>query len=186
MSTRTAPPSPARLAEILAQRIDEYPDFPEPGVLFRDITPLLRDPVAFREIIAHWCSLLPEGIEYVVGTEARGFALGPPPASDLGAGFVPVRKAGKLPGDPASLRYDLEYGSAEVQIPQGSLPAGARTLVVDDLLATGGTAAATIELTRSFDVELVGASFLIELEGLQGREKLPAEVPLTTVWSIAN
>ena len=120
-----------------------------------------------------------------MGTEARGFVLGAPLAYELGAGFVPVRKAGKLPGAPASLRYDLEYGSAEVQIQKDALPAGARTLVVDDLLATGGTAAATVELTRTFGVELLGASFLIELEGLQGRERLP-DVPITTVWSIPN
>lgn len=186
MSTQQDAPGSARLAEILATRIDEYPDFPAPGVLFRDITPLLRDAGAFREIIAHWRAMIPAGVEYVVGTEARGFVLGAPLAYELGAGFIPVRKAGKLPGSPASLRYDLKYGSAEVQIPEGSLPAGARTLVVDDLLATGGTAAATIELTRSFGVELVGASFLIELEGLGGREKLPADVPVTTVWSIPD
>jgi adenine phosphoribosyltransferase len=163
--------------------IAEYPDFPTPGVLFRDITPLLRDAAALREVIQYWITLLPEGIEYVVGTEARGFVLGAPLAYELGAGFIPVRKAGKLPGRPAGLRYDLEYGSAEIQIPEDSLPAGARTLVVDDLLATGGTAAATIELVRRFDVELLGASFLLELEALGGREQLPG-VPLSTVWSI--
>lgn len=179
-------PSAEEVAALRASHIREYPDFPEPGILFRDITPLLRDGRALRAVIAHWCSLLPERIEYVVGTEARGFVLGAPLAYELGAGFVPVRKAGKLPGDPASLRYDLEYGSAEIQIPEDSLPAGARTLVLDDLLATGGTAAATIELTRRFDVEVLGASFLIELEGLGGREQLPADVPVTTVWSFPN
>jgi len=178
-------PIPARIQELRRTHIGEYPDFPTPGVLFRDITPLLRDAAALREVIRYWITLLPEGIEYVVGTEARGFVLGAPLAYELGAGFIPVRKAGKLPGRPAGLKYDLEYGSAEIQIPEDSLPAGARTLVVDDLLATGGTAAATIELARRFDVELLGASFLLELESLGGREKLPG-VPLSVVWSIAD
>ena len=178
-------PIPARIQELRRTHIGEYPDFPTPGVLFRDITPLLRDAAALREVIRYWITLLPEGIEYVVGTEARGFVLGAPLAYELGAGFIPVRKAGKLPGRPAGLKYDLEYGSAEIQIPEDSLPAGARTLVVDDLLATGGTAAATIELARRFDVELLGASFLLELESLGGRERLPG-VPLSVVWSIAD
>ncbi|MFC7457780.1 adenine phosphoribosyltransferase [Brachybacterium sp. GCM10030267] len=178
-------PSAEEIEELRGSHITEHPDFPEPGVLFRDITPLLRDGAALRSVIRYWSSILPDGIEYVVGTEARGFVLGAPLAYKMGAGFIPVRKAGKLPGTPASLSYDLEYGSAVVQIPQDSLPAGARTLVVDDLLATGGTAAATVELTRRFDVDLVGASFLIELEGLRGRDRLPG-VPLTTVWSIPN
>lgn len=178
-------PTPAQIRALCETHIAEYPDFPEPGVLFRDITPLLRDAAALRSVIQYWKTLLPEGIEYIVGTEARGFVVGAPLAYEMGAGFVPVRKAGKLPGNPATLSYELEYGSAVVQIPEGSLPAGARTLVVDDLLATGGTAAATVELTRSFDVELVGASFLIELEGLRGRDRLP-DVPLTTIWSIPN
>lgn len=178
-------PAPGKIRALLDSHIAEYPDFPEPGVLFRDITPLLRDPQALRTVIRYWISMLPKDIEYIVGTEARGFMLGAPLAYELGAGFVPVRKAGKLPGSPATLGYDLEYGSAVVQIPQDSLPAGARTLIVDDLLATGGTAAATVELARRFDVELLGASFLIELEGLEGRSRLPG-IPLTTVWSISN
>ncbi|GAA1486168.1 adenine phosphoribosyltransferase [Brachybacterium fresconis] len=178
-------PTREQIEDLRRSHIAEYPDFPTPGVLFRDITPLLRDARALRDVIRYWITLLPADIEYVVGTEARGFVLGAPLAYELGAGFVPVRKAGKLPGSPATLSYDLEYGSAVVQIPEDSLPAGARTLMVDDLLATGGTAAATLELTRQFDVELLGASFLIELEGLQGRRKLP-DVPLTTVWSIPD
>ncbi|WP_087485024.1 adenine phosphoribosyltransferase [Brachybacterium massiliense] len=178
-------PTVEQIRALLDTHIAEYPDFPSPGVLFRDITPLLRDAAAMRSVIRYWTTLIPEDVEYVVGTEARGFVLGAPLAYEIGAGFIPVRKAGKLPGSPASLRYDLEYGSAEIQIPENSLPAGARTLIVDDLLATGGTAAATVELTRRFDAEVLGASFLIELEGLGGRDQLP-EVPLSTVWSIAN
>lgn len=178
-------PTAAEIETLRSTHIAGYPDFPTPGVLFRDITPLLRDANALRRVIRYWTTLLPEGIEYIVGTEARGFVLGAPLAYELGAGFIPVRKAGKLPGRPAGLKYELEYGSAEIQIPENSLPSGARTLVLDDLLATGGTAAATVELTRRFDVELLGASFLIELEGLGGRDLLP-DVPLTTVWSIPD
>jgi adenine phosphoribosyltransferase len=174
-----------QVAEIRRTHIAEYPDFPTPGVLFRDITPLLRDAKALRTVIQHWISTLPEGIEYVVGTEARGFVLGAPLAYEIGAGFIPVRKAGKLPGSPATLSYDLEYGSATVQIPEDSLPAGARTLVVDDLLATGGTAAATVALVRQFDVELLGATFLLELEGLRGRDLL-TDLPVSAVWTIPN
>lgn len=177
--------STTRIDELRSSHIAEYPDFPAPGVLFRDITPLLRDAAALREVIQHWRTLIPEDVEYVVGTEARGFVLGAPLAYEIGAGFIPVRKAGKLPGRPAGLKYDLEYGSAEIEIPENSLPAGARTLIVDDLLATGGTAAATLELTRRFGVEVLGATFLIELEALRGRELLP-DVPLSAVWTIAD
>ncbi|AXK44939.1 adenine phosphoribosyltransferase [Brachybacterium saurashtrense] len=179
----TDPAADGCLDDLVRTHIALHPDFPNPGVLFRDITPLLADAAALRAVIRHWTTLLPEGIEYVVGTEARGFVLGAPLAYELGAGFVPARKAGKLPGTPAGLSYDLEYGSARIEIPEHALPAGGRTLLVDDLLATGGTAAATLELTRRFDVELLGASFLIELAGLGGREKLPG-VPLTAVWTL--
>lgn len=178
-------PTIEQIDAIRRSHIEEFPDFPSPGVLFRDITPLLRDAEAMRRVISYWRTLIPEDVEYVVGTEARGFVLGAPLAYEIGAGFVPVRKAGKLPGDPATLSYDLEYGSATIQIPRGALHPGARTLVVDDLLATGGTAAATVELVRSFDAELLGTSFLIELVGLGGRDRLP-DVPVSTVWSFPN
>ncbi|GAB2550451.1 adenine phosphoribosyltransferase [Brachybacterium huguangmaarense] len=185
-STDAAPaPDRAEIEQIMTSRIAEFPDFPEPGVLFRDITPLLADGPAMRRVISYWCSILPEGIEYVVGTEARGFVLGAPLAYELGVGFVPVRKAGKLPGFPRSVEYSLEYGTATVEISRDALPRGARTVIIDDLLATGGTAAATIELVRDFDAEVLAASFLIELEGLGGRERMP-EVPISTVWSIPN
>lgn len=178
-------PTRARIEELRETHIAEFPDFPQPGVLFRDITPLLHDAAALREVIRYWASILPGDIEYIVGTEARGFVLGAPLAYEIGAGFVPARKSGKLPGNPRSLTYDLEYGTASIEIPAQGLPAGARTLVVDDLLATGGTAAATVELVREFGVELLGASFLIELQGLNGRNRLP-DIPVTTVWSFPN
>lgn len=178
-------PRPVQIESLLRSHISEHPDFPIPGVLFRDITPLLRDAAALRTVIRHWTTLLPERVEYVVGTEARGFVLGAPLAYELGAGFIPVRKAGKLPGEPAGVTYELEYGTARVEIPQDSFPAGARVLLVDDLLATGGTAAATLELVRRFDVEVLGASFLIELAALEGRERL-AGVELSTVWTLQD
>jgi len=174
----------AEIDALLHSHISEHPDFPIPGVLFRDITPLL-DAAALRTVIRHWSTLLPEDIDIVIGTEARGFVLGAPLAYEIGAGFVPVRKAGKLPGEPAGLTYDLEYGSARIEIPQDSFPAGARVLMVDDLLATGGTAAATLELARRFDVDVLGATFLIELVGLGGRDRLPG-TEITTVWQIED
>lgn len=185
MQSAASAPSATRIAAIRSTHVREYPDFPAPGVLFRDITPVLRDADVMRDVIRHWATLLPPDVEYIVGTEARGFVFGAPLAYEIGAGFVPVRKAGKLPGTPASISYDLEYGSAVVQIPEDSLPAGARTVVIDDLLATGGTAAATVELIRSFGVELLAASFLIELQGLSGRDRLP-NIPISTVWSFPN
>lgn len=182
----TGPGSAAtEVDSLLRSHISEHPDFPIPGVLFRDITPLLRDPAALRTVIRHWATLIPEDVDCIVGTEARGFVLGAPLAYEIGAGFVPARKAGKLPGDPAGLTYDLEYGSARIEIPQDSFPAGARVLMVDDLLATGGTAAATLELTRRFDVEVLGASFLLELVGLGGRDRLPG-TEISTVWRIED
>ena len=175
----------AEIDALLHSHISEHPDFPIPGVLFRDITPLLRDAAALRTVIRHWSTLIPEDVDVIIGTEARGFVLGAPLAYEIGAGFVPVRKAGKLPGEPAGLTYDLEYGSARIEIPQDSFPAGALVLMVDDLLATGGTAAATLELARRFDVDVLGATFLIELVGLGGRDRLPG-TEITTIWRIED
>ncbi len=175
----------AAIDSYYSSHIALYPDFPEPGVLFRDITPLLRDPKAFREVLTYWMSILPADVDLIVGTEARGFVFGAPLAFELGLGFVPVRKAGKLPGTPRSHSYSLEYGTATVEIADGAIPAGSRVLVIDDLLATGGTARATVELVRAFGADVAGASFLIELTGLGGREQL-TDVPFTAVWSVPN
>lgn len=176
---------PQEIAAIQASHIALFPDFPEPGVLFRDITPLLRDPIAMRKVIEYWAASLPTDIDLIVGTEARGFVLGAPLAYHLGKGFVPVRKKGKLPGKPVSLEYSLEYGTATIEIAQDAIKPGSRVLVLDDLLATGGTAAATIKLVESSQATVVAASFLIELIGLGGREKL-GDTPIHTVWSIDN
>ena len=178
-------PTREQIDDILTQRIAHYPDFPVPGVLFRDITPLLADADAFGAVIRYWATLLPENVEVIAGTEARGFMFGAALALQVGAGFVPVRKAGKLPGDPRTLEYELEYGSASIEIPETAIAPGSRTVIVDDLLATGGTAAATLRLVAEAGAEVLGASFLIELEGLGGRDVLGG-VPLSTVWSIPD
>ncbi len=179
---RTCPPD---IAAIEHSHIALYPDFPAKGVLFRDITPLLRDPEAMAKVIKYWATTVPHDVDLIVGTEARGFVLGAPLAYEMGLGFVPVRKAGKLPGRPSKLEYSLEYGTAAIEIAQDAIPAGATVLMLDDLLATGGTARATIELVESLGATVAAASFLLELQGLGGRDKL-GNIPVHTVWSIPN
>ena len=153
--------------------IRKIPDFPKPGILFYDITTLLKDSNGFQQII---CDLTDhyrnEEISKVVGIESRGFILGGPLASNLNAGFVPVRKAGKLPADVFEVKYNLEYGSNSLAIHRDAVEMGERVLVVDDLLATGGTAAATVHLLQQLGGEIVGCAFLVELLALGGREKL--------------
>ncbi|MBO0900398.1 adenine phosphoribosyltransferase [Cellulomonas sp. zg-ZUI222] len=170
-------PGPSDQRAALAGRIDALmrtvPDYPEPGVLFRDIMPLLADAGAFAEVVGALAADAPGPIDLVAGMEARGFLLAAPVATALGAGVVPVRKAGKLPGPVASQTYALEYGTAAVEVQPFTIPDGARVLVVDDVLATGGTAAATVELLESCGATVVGLSFLVELEALGGRAQLP-------------
>mgnify|MGYP003308508954 FL=1 len=153
--------------------IRKIPDFPKPGILFYDITTLLKDSNGFQQII---CDLTDhyrnEEISKVVGIESRGFILGGPLASNLNAGFVPVRKSGKLPADVFEVKYNLEYGSNSLAIHRDAVEMDERVLVVDDLLATGGTAAATVHLLRQLGGEIVGCAFLVELLALGGREKL--------------
>jgi adenine phosphoribosyltransferase len=165
--------SATALSERLRDLIRDVPDFPRPGVLFKDVTTLLRDRDAFREAVdsmaAGWRH---DRIDAVVGIESRGFVLGGALAYVLDAGFVPVRKAGKLPSETIALSYSLEYGEAEVEIHTDAIAPGQRVLVVDDLLATGGTAAATIDLVRTLGGEVVGAAFLVELGFLHGRQRL--------------
>ncbi|UZN05131.1 adenine phosphoribosyltransferase [Cellulomonas sp. S1-8] len=169
-------PSGGRRAD-LARRIDgllrTVPDFPQPGIQFRDIMPLLADADAFADVVAALVAGTPGPVDLVAGMEARGFLLAAPVAAVLGAGVVPVRKAGKLPGPVASQSYALEYGSAAVEIQPFTIPDGARVLVVDDVLATGGTAAATVALLEACGAEVVALSFLVELESLGGRALLP-------------
>ena len=157
----------------LKKYIADIPDFPEPGVLFRDVTPLLADKDAYQESVR----LLAEfgkdkNVDVIAGPEARGFLFGCPVAYKVNAGFVPVRKPGKLPRETVSASYDLEYGKNEVHIHADSIKPGENVVIIDDLLATGGTVEATIQLVEQLGGKVVGIAFLIELEALKGREKL--------------
>ena len=159
--------------EALRARIREIPDFPKPGILFYDITTLLKDPAAYRESIDLMMEpFRKERPDLVVGMESRGFIFSAPMAYELGAGFVPVRKLGKLPAETLSIEYALEYGSNTLEIHRDAIQPGQRVLVVDDLLATGGTVQGTIELVERLKGEVVGLAFLVELEFLHGRERL--------------
>ena len=160
--------------------IRAIPDFPIPGILFRDITPLLKDKQGFKAAIDLFVDAYKSRkIDYVVGIEARGYMLGAPLAYSIGAGFVPVRKPGKLPYSKLSESYALEYGTNSLEIHEDALGNGDRVLVVDDLLATGGTAAATRRLLERLGAKIEGFAFLIELEALRGRDALQG-VDVTT------
>ena len=162
-------------AQRLLARIRDVPDFPKPGVVFKDISPLLADHTTFTEVVDALAAPFAEaGIHTVAGIEARGFVLGAPVALELGAGFVPVRKQGKLPGTTVSASYELEYGSAVLEVTSDAFITGARVLIVDDVLATGGTAAATVDLVRRCGGEVVGVAMLMELGFLDGRAALAA------------
>ena len=167
----------------LKSLIRDIPDFPQPGILFRDITTLLNNPRGLRhtiDLLTEKCQAASLNPDYIVGMESRGFIFAPPLAYQLNAGFVPVRKSGKLPAKVHSVTYDLEYGSDRLEIHQDAIAPGAKVLVVDDLLATGGTAKATARLLSEVRAEVVGFAFVIELLGLNGKERLP-EVPLISL-----
>lgn len=157
----------------LARLVRDVPDFPSPGIVFRDITPLLRDATAFRTCVdrmaAPWVDA---GVDQVLGIEARGFIVAAPVADRCGAGFVPVRKAGKLPWEIERQEYELEYGTDLLEVHRDAVEPGARVLVVDDVLATGGTAAATARLVERLGGTVVGFAFLVELADLGGRRQL--------------
>ena len=153
--------------------IASIPDFPQPGVLFRDITPLMSDGEAFHAATSEIQKFAEQvGAEVIAGPESRGFIFGCPVAANLHIGFVPVRKPGKLPSETISYRYDLEYGSNELHMHKDAIKPGQKVLIVDDLLATGGTVQATIKMIEELGGVVVGCAFLIELEGLKGREAL--------------
>ncbi|MFD4750987.1 adenine phosphoribosyltransferase [Streptomyces rubiginosohelvolus] len=159
--------------ELLLSRIRDVADYPKPGVVFKDITPLLADPVAFTALtdaLAELC--VRHGATKIVGLEARGFILAAPVAVRAGIGFVPVRKAGKLPGATLSQTYELEYGSAEIEIHAEDLDADDRVMVIDDVLATGGTAEASLDLIRRAGAQVAGVAVLMELGFLAGRARL--------------
>lgn len=171
--TSTSEVSGEGLRGLLLSRIRDIPDYPKPGVVFKDITPLLADPVAFSaltEALVEHC--VAQRATKVVGLEARGFILAAPVAVRAGIGFVPARKAGKLPGPTLGQSYELEYGSAEIEIRSDGLSAEDRVLVIDDVLATGGTAEASVALVRRSGARLAGVSVLLELGFLAGRERL--------------
>jgi adenine phosphoribosyltransferase len=157
----------------LRAKIREIPDFPKPGILFYDITTLLKDPVAYRAAIDAMLAPYSEmAIDIVVGMESRGFIFSAPMAYRLGAGLVPVRKLGKLPAETISVEYALEYGSNTLEVHRDAIEPGQKVLIVDDLLATGGTVNGTVELVQRLKGEIVGLAFLVELGFLKGRDRL--------------
>ena len=175
----------AAAREAMSRLVRDVPDFPEPGIVFKDITPLLADHDGFTTVVT---ALAESGrdaagevvVDKVIGMEARGFLVGAPVALALGAGFVPVRKAGKLPGPTHAVTYDLEYGSATLEMHQDAIVAGDRVLLVDDVLATGGTARATADLVRRCGGTVVGVAVLMELGFLDARSRL-ADLPVASL-----
>ena len=162
--------------DALKSKIRHVPDFPKAGILFYDVTTLLRDPEGFRIAVDSLSNPFKgRGISLVVGIESRGFILGAAVADRLGAGFVPVRKIGKLPSKTIKVTYDLEYGSDSLEMHDDAIAPGQRVLIVDDLLATGGTARATVDLVKQGGGRVEGLALLIELVGLNGRAKLEGE-----------
>ncbi|MGB6297942.1 MAG: adenine phosphoribosyltransferase [Rivularia sp. (in: cyanobacteria)] len=167
----------------LKSLIRDIPDFPKPGIMFRDITTLLRDAQGLKytiDLFTQKCIDAGMSADFVVGMESRGFIFGAPLAYKLEAGFIPVRKKGKLPAKIHAIEYALEYGTDTLEVHQDALQPGSRVLIADDLIATGGTACATAELIQKVGCELVGFAFIIELQELQGRKKLP-DAPIITL-----
>ena len=153
--------------------IRDVPDFPKQGIVFRDITTLLRDKDAFRQVVdAFYDAYRDSGVDLVVGVEARGFLLASVLAYKLGVGVIPVRKPGKLPAETLRMEDDLEYGTDALEIHRDAITEGQKVIVIDDLLATGGTVAATCKMVKQLGAEIIGVAFLIELDFLNGREKL--------------
>jgi adenine phosphoribosyltransferase len=169
------------LEDALKATIRDVPDFPKPGIIFKDITPVLCDAALFGRIIRHFADAYQDsGIDAVVGMESRGFIFGAPLALELGAAFVPARKPGKLPSAAIGVDYELEYGTARLEMHTDAFAPGARVLVVDDLLATGGTAAATNALVVELGGVVVANCFMVELDFLDGRSRL-GSVPVSSI-----
>ena len=169
---RSSPP-PSRPAVDLKALVRDVPDFPKKGILFKDLTPVWQDPAAFRAMVEQVAEPFRSSrVEMIAGIESRGLIIGAALALELGAGLVPVRKEGKLPWKTVKASYSLEYGEATTELHQDAFKPGARVLIVDDLLATGGTAQAAVELVNKLKGNIVGLAFLVELEFLQGRQRL--------------
>ncbi|MBT8197767.1 MAG: adenine phosphoribosyltransferase [Acidimicrobiia bacterium] len=176
--------APVNEAQIKAF-IRDIPDFPEPGIVFKDITPLLGDPTAFAATVEGLANAFSGEIDKVVGIEARGFIFGAPVATKLHAGFVPMRKPGKLPYDVSAQHYALEYGTDSLEVHSDAIDPGDRVLVVDDVLATGGTGAASLDLVRAAGADVVGFVVVVELGFLNGRQRL-GDVPVVSLVSYAG
>jgi adenine phosphoribosyltransferase len=177
-----APAGERELTDLITARIRDVPDYPQVGVVFKDITPLLADGQAFRTVIDVLAATYGP-VEKVAGIEARGFILAAPVAASLGAGFVPIRKKGKLPGTTLAQDYQLEYGTATIEVLTDAFDPGDRVLVIDDVLATGGTARATADLVQRAGARVAGISVLLELSFLRGRAKL-ADLPVTALITV--
>jgi adenine phosphoribosyltransferase len=166
-------PETTTIADRVLATLRPIPDYPKPGILFQDITPVLRDGQLLREVVLEMCRPFQQSaITHVMGIEARGFILGGAVATTLGAGFVPARKPGKLPWERATEAYDLEYGTDSLEAHRDAWKSGSRVLIVDDVLATGGTARAAGQLALGLGAELIGWSFLLEIAALNGRDRL--------------
>lgn len=162
--------------------ITDIPDFPQPGIVFRDITTLLQNPGGLAYTVRELSSAAKElAPDYIAGIESRGFIFGMPVAYQLTKGFIPIRKSGKLPRAVHSVAYSLEYGEDKLEVHQDAFAPDSQVLIVDDLLATGGTAAAAASLVQKAGATVAGFIFVIELSGLQGRDKLPADVPVSSL-----
>ena len=173
----------SQISDLVAATVRDVPDFPKPGIVFKDIAPLIADPSAFRALVDDIAGRYSGRVDVVAGIEARGFIFGAPVALALGLGFVPIRKAGKLPGDTIASTYSLEYGSAEVEVQSDAFAPGARVLLIDDVLATGGTAAAACELIERAGAEVTALEFVIEIGFLDGHERL-ADRPVNAVLTV--
>lgn len=174
-----------QILELIKKNIRNIPDFPKPGIQFKDITPLLRNPDTLEltsQVLAR--PFRHQDIDYVVGLESRGFLFGTNLAQDLHAGFIPIRKPGKLPADTISATYALEYGEDTIEIHSDSIEKGSRVLIHDDLIATGGSAKAATELVESLGAEVTGYSFIIELGALQGKNHLRKDVPVDILLTL--
>jgi adenine phosphoribosyltransferase len=170
------------VAELIRAKVRDIPDYPKPGIVFKDITPLLGDGAAFRAVVGALASGYGP-VDKVAGIEARGFILAAPAACQLGAGFVPVRKQGRLPAPTYAESYQLEYGTATIEVHQDAFRPGERVLIIDDVLATGGTAAAAMSLVRRAGAEIAGVAVILELTFLGGRAKL-GDQPLRSLLPV--